>query len=334
MKVCHLKKYGSAILSFIFFCSIQISAQNNDSLAIHWVGHGSLYFEFSGMVIHVDPYSSVADYSTLPDADLIFITHGHGDHYDLNALNEIIKDSTLMICTQAVRDEGSYTDTAVVLNNWDSAVFRGIPVKAVPAYNFPPGGISHEKGIGNGYIFTFNDLKVYVAGDTEDIDEMAELGKIHIAFLPMNIPYTMTPEQAANAAEMIKPNILYIYHFGNSDTAYFRTLVANEIADVRIGESLRYEKTTDLDFPTDLEKNYNNSGIKIFPNPTGKLLQVSNFSPGSSLWIYNTSGNLVLNQSLETNEESHIDLATLPSGYYVVRIMSRENQEYFPLVKL
>ena len=207
------KRATFIFLSIILFLATRIWAQENDSLAIHWVGHGTLYFEFNEMVIHVDPYSNLSDYSALPDADLIFITHDHGDHYDLNALNQIKKDSTLLICPQIVKDMGTYPDTTVVLNNWDSAFFNDIPVKAVPAYNTAPDQIFHAEGNGNGYVFTFNDLKVYVAGDTEDIDDMAKIGEIHIAFLPMNLPYTMTPEQAANAAEMIKPNILYIYHF-------------------------------------------------------------------------------------------------------------------------
>lgn len=321
-------------LSFIFLPGYQTSAQDNDSLAIHWVGHGTVYFEFADKVIHVDPYSNVADYSTLPDADLIFITHGHGDHYDLAALNEIKKESTLLVCTQAVKNLGSYTDTTVVMNNGDSDIFMGIPVKAVPAYNTAPGDIFHAKGVGNGYIFTFNDLKVYVAGDTEDVDDMAKLGEIHIAFLPMNLPYTMTPEQAAHAAEMIKPNILYIYHFGNSDTAYFRSLVADKIADVRIAETLRYEKTTDLNFSTALKKNYNNSEIKIFPNPADNIIHVSNYLPGSELHIYNTSGKLVLNETLESIGAKLLNIASLLPGYYIVRIGNEEFQEHFPLVKL
>ncbi len=334
MKFNNHKKVIYIILSLIFCLVTKTLAQENDSLAIHWLGHGTLYFEFNETIIHVDPYSNQADYNTLPDADLIFITHDHGDHYDLNAINQIKKDSTLLICPQIIMDIGTYPDTAIVLNNWDSAVFNDIPIKAVPAYNYEPGQIYHAEGIGNGYVFTFNDLKVYVAGDTEDIDDMARLGEIHIAFLPMNLPYTMTPEQAANAAEMIKPNILYVYHFGSSDTAYFRTLVEDKIADVRIGESLRYDKTTDLNFPTKIKKNFTNSEIRIFPNPASDFMSVSNYSAGSELHIYDTVGNLMLSKLLENSGESRIELSSLLDGCYIVKISNEEFHVQFPFVKL
>lgn len=322
------------LLLALFFLHLTINAQENDSLGIHWVGHGSLYFEFHNMVIHVDPYSNLTDYASLPKADLVFITHNHGDHYDTAALEAIKKDSTLLVCTQGVKDEGTYSDTTVVLNNWDSAVFMGIPVKAVPAYNTEPGQIFHIKGVGNGYVFTFNELKVYVAGDTEDVDEMAELGKVHIAFLPMNLPYTMTPEQAANAANMISPNILYIYHFGDSDTAYFRSLVADKIRDVRIGEAVRYEKTVDLNFPNELKKNPANHAIKLFPNPIEEYFMVNNYAPKSHLFLFDSVGNIVINRSLDEDGSTEIDSTNLKKGYYLVGIIGKESQQYFSLVKL
>lgn len=325
---------GILILLSILTVSFNSSAQSGDSLAIHWVGHGTLYFEFDEKIIHVDPWSSLTDYSSLPDADLIFITHGHGDHYDLAALEAITHDSTITVCTQAVMNDGITSDSSVVLNNWDSTVVRDIPVKAVPAYNYEPGQIYHAKGNGNGYVLTFNDLKVFVAGDTEDVEEMAELGEIHIAFLPMNLPYTMTPEQAANAADMIKPNILYIYHFGDSDTAYFRSLVDDKIADIRIGEALRYERTTDLSFPTAINFRKLNSGIKIFPNPSENYLHVKDYSAETELHIYNTSGNLLISQRLENDGNTLLNLEFLNSGFYFLQLRSEEFFEHFTFVKL
>jgi len=327
-------------LAINLFCSFAVSicthlsAQNNDTLAIHWLGHASLYFEFEGKVMHIDPWSTQADYQTLPKADLIFITHQHSDHFDAEAITTLKKDSTLMICTQTVKDAGSYTDSTVVLNNWDSAVFKGIPVKAVPAYNFPPGESHHPEGIGNGYVFTFNELKVYVAGDTEDIDEMSELGKVHIAFIPMNLPYTMTPEQAVHATEMIKPNILYIYHFGNSDTSYFRSLVTDMNIDVRIGESLRYEKTTQLNFPSGLMNQNDLPEIDIFPNPVHDLIYVNNSPPWTTLHIYNEVGNLISNHDLVDGSTTQLDIRHLKSGYYLLRIDGIGFQKLFPLIKL
>ena len=124
----------SGILCLFFSMGLNGSGSvGQDTFAIHNLGHASLYFEFKNLIIHVDPYSSQADYNALPDADLIFITHGHSDHYDMAALNKIKTDSTLMVYTQAVEDLGTYSDTAIVMKNGDSLVVKGIPVKAVPA---------------------------------------------------------------------------------------------------------------------------------------------------------------------------------------------------------
>jgi L-ascorbate metabolism protein UlaG (beta-lactamase superfamily) len=228
----------SVILNYMAVSSA--TAAGKDTIAIHSLGHASVMFEFDGMIIHVDPISREADYSQLPDADLIFITHEHGDHYDLSAIGEIKKDNTIMICNQGVKDKNTYTDTLIVMKNGDSIEIKGITVKAVPAYN--PEKKYHPKGVGNGYVFTFGEKNIYIAGDTENIPEMDNLGRIDIAFLPMNLPYTMTPEQAADAAIRINPDILYIYHFSNSDTAYLRSLLDyHQNIEVRIGESV-YEE--------------------------------------------------------------------------------------------
>ena len=199
-------KLLSLILFFLSIRIVAIGSVVSDTIVIHSVGHASLYFEYKNLIIHVDPYSAQADYNTLPDANLIFITHAHSDHYDPNAFNKIKTDSTAMICTQAVKNLGTFSGTTSVLNNGDSAVFHGIPVKAVPAYNLTSSW--HAKGVGNGYVFTFGEKRIYVAGDTENIPEMGNLGKIDIAFLPMNLPYTMTPTAAAAAAKLINPDIL------------------------------------------------------------------------------------------------------------------------------
>lgn len=188
-------------------------------LKIFFVGHGSLYLEFNKIVIHIDPYSRVADYTKLPKADLVLITHEHRDHLDMNALNAIRKDKTQIVLTEicfAQINEGN------ILRNGESKTLMGIKVEAVPAYNIvnlrENGQPYHPKGNGNGYIVHFGETKVYIAGDTENIPEMASLKNIDIAFLPMNLPFTMTPEMVAEAARSFKPEVLYPYHFGNTDT--------------------------------------------------------------------------------------------------------------------
>ena len=189
-------------------------------LKITFVGHGTLMFNFGGKVIHVDPYSNLADYDTLPKADLILLTHEHPDHLDLKALNAVRTGKTVVALTEAC---GKQVQGGIVMMNGDVNTLEGLKIEAVPAYNIvhkrDTGQPFHPKGVGNGYIITFGDKRVYVAGDTENIPEMKGLKNIDIAFLPMNLPYTMTPEMVADAAKVFKPKILYPYHFGETDTS-------------------------------------------------------------------------------------------------------------------
>jgi len=189
-------------------------------LKITFIGHGTLIFNFGGKVIHVDPFSNVADYSSLPKAHLILLTHEHMDHLDLKALNEVRTEKTVVVLTETC---ASQVQGGIVMINGDVKTVEGLKIEAVPAYNIvhkrDTGQPFHPKGTGNGYIITFGDKRAYVAGDTENIVEMKGLKNIDIAFLPMNLPYTMTPEMVADAAKAFKPKILYPYHFGETDTS-------------------------------------------------------------------------------------------------------------------
>jgi len=191
---------------------------SSGDLKITFIGHASLMFEFGKLIIHVDPVGMYADYSKLPKADLILITHQHPDHLDSKAIELIKKKDTKLFCNEAS------LPTAVggsVLKNGDTTSFDGIKISAVPAYNIvnkrENGEAFHPKGMGNGYVLTFANVKVYIAGDTENIPEMKNLKNIDIAFLPMNLPYTMTPAMVADAVKMFNPKILYPYHTGNTD---------------------------------------------------------------------------------------------------------------------
>lgn len=204
-------------------------------LKITFIGHGSLMFTFAGKVIHVDPVSKETDYMKLPKADLIFLTHHHGDHMDLKALEILKKEKTALVLTELCAQQ---VKGGVVMKNGETIHIEGLKVEAVPAYNIvhmrSEGKPFHPKGEGNGYVFTFGDKRVYVAGDSENTPEMKKLEKIDIAFLPMNLPYTMTPEMVADAAKAFKPKILYPYHYGETDTSKIVSLLKNSGIEVRI----------------------------------------------------------------------------------------------------
>ena len=178
-------------------------------LAITFLGHGSLFMTFNGKTIHVDPFGEVAEYSTLPKASFVLVTHEHGDHLDPKALAAIRTPATLVVVNAAGAQQAS---GGTVMRNGDRQIMAGIPVEAVPAYNLvnkrPDGQPFHPKGIGNGYILTFGEKRV--------------------AFLPMNLPYTMTPEMVADAARAFRPHILYPYHYGNTDTSKLVELLKDE----------------------------------------------------------------------------------------------------------
>jgi L-ascorbate metabolism protein UlaG (beta-lactamase superfamily) len=189
-------------------------------LTITFVGHGTLMFQFGGQVIHVDPVSREADYEQMPKADLILVTHEHGDHLDPDAIAAVRTADAAIVVSKSCA--GKVADS-IVLENGDARTVAGLKVEAVPAYNIahkrPSGQPFHPRGNGNGYVVSFGDTRVYVAGDTESIPEMKTLKDIAIAFLPMNLPYTMTPAMAADAARTIRPKMLYPYHFGSTDTS-------------------------------------------------------------------------------------------------------------------
>jgi L-ascorbate metabolism protein UlaG (beta-lactamase superfamily) len=189
-------------------------------LKITFIGHATLLFAYGGKIIHVDPVGRYADYKTMPKADIILVTHEHGDHFDPSAIDIIKKQGTDLIFTEKCREK---YPSGQVMKNGEVRTVQGIKIEAVPAYNIvhmrSEGLPYHPKGEGNGYILTIADKRVYVAGDTENTPEMKALKNIDIAFLPMNLPYTMTPEMVTDAAKAFKPKILYPYHYGNTDTS-------------------------------------------------------------------------------------------------------------------
>jgi L-ascorbate metabolism protein UlaG (beta-lactamase superfamily) len=205
-------------------------------LRITFIGHASMQFQFGGTVIYVDPDGRLADFSKLLQADLILVSHQHGDHFDPKAIAMLRHAATEIYVSASCRP---LPPGARVLKNGDRCESSGVVIEAVPAYNLvnlrPDGRPFHPRGEGNGYVLGFPGLRVYIAGDTENIPEMKEMKDIAVAFLPMNLPYTMTPEMTAQAARTLRPRILYPYHFSDTDPQRLIDLLRDEPAiEVRV----------------------------------------------------------------------------------------------------
>jgi len=204
------------------------------NLIMTFIGHGTLMFEYNGHIIHIDPVSRYADYTKMPKADVILLTHHHGDHLDMGVIKEIRREDTDIILTETCYET---VKAGRILGNGDTTVVRGLPIEAVPAYNLvhkrKNGQPYHPKGNGNGYVIDCADVRVYIGGDTENIPEMKKLTNIDIAFLPMNLPYTMTPEMVVDAVNMFKPGILYPYHYGDTNVNDLLKLM-EDVDDVEV----------------------------------------------------------------------------------------------------
>ena len=232
--VCGIMNFGNAQNTF----ETDVINTSAGALEITFIGHGTLMFVIEEKVIHIDPWTKLADYTALPDADLILITHHHGDHLDPVAVEEILTEETEVILSRICAET---IEGGTVMENGDALEVLGYTVSAEPAYNIvhmrDNGQPYHVKGEGNGYVMTFGKTRVYIAGDTENTPEMKALEDIDIAFLPMNLPYTMTPEMVADAAKAFRPTILYPYHYGETDTSKLLELMKGESdIEVRIRE--------------------------------------------------------------------------------------------------
>ena len=211
--------------------------QGGRDVVITAIKHASLRIQFDGLEIQVDPVGKgcqpATDYAAFPKADIILVTHEHFDHFDRDAIAALQKDGTRVFANPSVQKMLGF---GTALTNGEScAIAEGIALAAVPAYNTTPGHTKfHPKGRDNGYVLTLDGLRIYIAGDTEDIPEMAGLGEVDVALLPCNQPYTMTPEQVAKAARTIRPKVLFPYHYSETPVGRVSELLADTSIDVRI----------------------------------------------------------------------------------------------------
>lgn len=218
-----------------FAADVETTSAGN--LTITPVGHGTAMLEFEGCIWYVDPWSQAGDLAALPKADVILITDIHGDHMDPAAIAAVRKESTVIIAPSAAAQ--TVTD-AQTLTNGASTTLHGVQIDAIPMYNVQrgpsPGTLYHDKGRGNGYVLTMGDKRIYFSGDTEAIEEMRALENIDIAFVCMNLPYTMTPEEAAEGVKSFRPKVVYPYHYRGSDLGVFSQALAGQPIEVRLRE--------------------------------------------------------------------------------------------------
>lgn len=222
--------------------SVEYATPAGKTLHVYMIHHGSLAIMYEDFVIQIDPVGNDGgkkiDYSRFPKADVILVSHEHFDHCDKNIISQLTKEGTAIFANQASSEK---LPSCEVLKNGDQRQLNAaVALQAVPAYNTTPAHAKfHPKGNGNGFLLNFDGFVVYVSGDTESIEEMKTLGSVDVAFLSTNQPYTMTPEQCIEAAQMINPKVLIPYHLGNTKTESIQKAFANSNVVVRIFETLR-----------------------------------------------------------------------------------------------
>jgi len=218
-------------------------ATANGNLTIHPVHHAGVVLTWNGKRIVADPTtfppgpnSGAADFRGANAPDLILITHEHGDHFSVPTLTELAGPNTVIVVTQSIYGmlPAALQAKAKVMKNGEKATYAGVPIEAVTAYNTTADRLMfHPKGRDNGYVLTLGGKRVYLAGDTEEDPELKNLANIDVAFIPMNLPYTMTVDAAAQWVKDFKPKIVYPYHDMGSDVEKFKTLVG-DASDVRL----------------------------------------------------------------------------------------------------
>jgi L-ascorbate metabolism protein UlaG (beta-lactamase superfamily) len=227
------------ILALALFLAAALAAASPEEFAtsagaviITPIQHASLMFTAGGKVVYVDP--AQGSYDGLPQADFIFLTDNHGDHFVPATIDKLKKTGTIIVAPKVVAER---LPGSTVMSNGETKAIGPFQVEAIPMYNLKPadnGTTFHEKGRGNGYIVGFGGKRFYFAGDTEGIPEMRALKNIDVAFIPMNLPYTMTAEAAADAVKAFHPKVVFPYHYRGQDTKVFAKALEGTGIDVRL----------------------------------------------------------------------------------------------------
>lgn len=230
---------GATTLAFFRTAAFAQDQFANGGLTVSPVQHASLYMAWGDKTIIVDPVGGAEAFADAGTPQLILVTHEHQDHFDPATLSGLVGAETMLVTNPSVFDKlpEDLKAKAKSMANGDMLEAAGLTLSAIPAYNTTEDRMQyHPQGRDNGYVLDDGTTRVYIAGDTEDIPEMRALENIDVAFVPMNLPYTMTEEQAADAVAEFAPKVVYPYHYRGSDTQKFADLVgkANDSVDVRL----------------------------------------------------------------------------------------------------
>lgn len=231
IKKNYMKRVLLTLLTITLFFS-NTMCKNNDTIKFSPVQHASFVIEKGDLVIYVDPVGSMQQYSIFKSPDLIIYTHEHSDHFDELLFKKIKGEKTEIIAPSVITNK---LGEGKLMNNGDKLSVMGIDIEAVPMYNISPEKLKyHKKGVGNGYILTIDKKRIFISGDTEDIPEILNIKNIDYAFVCMNLPYTMSLDQAVKTVLTIKPKIVYPYHYRGSNVNYeelfakFKSMVSTD----------------------------------------------------------------------------------------------------------
>lgn len=235
------------LLSFLFILlPLALSAQQRQTdtfktksgkeVKFTCIKHASVMIEYDNRYFYFDPVTVLkpeTDFTAMPKANYVFVTHEHPDHFDRMALTQLVSPHTVVYTNSNVN--ALYRNSVAMKNGDVKRISDDVLLEAVPAYNTTPGHEQyHPKGRDNGFVLTLDGLRIYVAGDTEDIPEMANLKDIDVAFLPCNQPYTMTVQQVCTAAKTIMPKVLFPYHYSQTPIQQVKFMLSGTGIDVRI----------------------------------------------------------------------------------------------------
>jgi len=225
---------GAAVMTAVICAQSDTIPATGGDITITPLNHATLQITHGKHVIDVDPVAQ-ANFGTLASPTIILVTDIHGDHLDPGMVAKLKQASTTVVAPSAA---ASKLEGATVIKNGETKSVEGVTIEAVPMYNLQrgpaPGQLFHDKGRGNGYVLTIGGKRIYIAGDTECTPEMKALTDIDVAFLPMNLPYTMTPAEAADCAKAFKPKVVYPYHYRGQKTEEFEAALKGSGVEVRL----------------------------------------------------------------------------------------------------